>query len=64
MKKKKIVYMQTAEKWKLQYNSNIIPEIISSSGRREDSVKFEHCEQYELKNFLKSKGYQTCPDFN
>ena len=53
---------KTAEKWKVQYNPNITPEMINCTGCREVGVKFEHCEQCEIRNCVKSKGYQTCGD--
>ena len=53
---------QTAEKWKVQYNPNLTPEMINCTGCREAGVKFGHCEQCEIRNCVHSKGYQTCAD--
>ena len=57
-----VLRTQTAEKWKVQYNPNLTPEMINCTGCREAGVKFEHCEQCEIRNCVKSKGYQTCAD--
>jgi hypothetical protein len=54
---------KTAEKWRVQYNaSGITPEMINCTGCREPGVKFAHCEQCEIRNCVKSKGFQTCAD--
>jgi hypothetical protein len=54
---------KTAEKWKVQFNvPDISPEMINCTGCREEGVKFEHCEQCEIRNCVKSKGFKTCAD--
>ena len=53
---------QTAEKWKVQYNADISPEMINCTGCREAGVKFEHCERCEIRICVQSKGFQTCAD--
>jgi Protein of unknown function (DUF3795) len=55
---------QTARKWKVKFNPNITTEMINYTGCREEGVKFEHCEQCEIRNCVHSKGYQTCADCN
>jgi len=55
--------IKTAEKWRIQYNSpNITQEMINCVGCREEGVKIAHCEQCEIRNCVKSKGFQTCAD--
>lgn len=54
---------QTAEKWQTQHNSpEITPEMINCTGCREAGVKFGYCERCEIRNCVKSKGFQTCAD--
>ena len=54
---------QTAEKWKVQHDaSGIKPEMINCTGCREAGVKFSHCDNCEIRNCVKSKGYKTCAD--
>jgi len=54
---------QTAEKWRVQYNAaGITTEMINCTGCRETGVKFGHCETCEIRNCVKSKGFQTCAD--
>ena len=54
---------KTAEKWKIQHNAtSITPEMINCTGCREAGVKFGHCEECEIRNCVKSKGFQTCAD--
>jgi hypothetical protein len=53
---------QTAEKWKVQFNAGITPEMINCTGCREEGVKFSHCSQCEIRNCVKSKGFATCAD--
>jgi len=53
----------TAKKWKSQYNApDISPETINCTGCREAGVKFSHCAQCEIRNCVKSKGFNTCAD--
>lgn len=55
----------TAEKWKSLYNApNITPETINCTGCREAGVKFAHCTQCEIRNCVKSKGFNTCAECN
>jgi len=53
---------QTAEKWKVQYNTNISLEMINCTGCREVGVKFEHCTQCEIRKCAISKNFQTCAE--
>jgi hypothetical protein len=51
----------TAEKWKKMYNaSDLTPEMINCTGCREPGVKFSHCNECEIRNCVKTKGYDTC----
>ena len=54
---------KTAEAWSVQYQApDITPEMINCTGCREPGVKFGHCEVCEIRNCVKSKGFQTCAD--
>ena len=53
---------QTAEKWKVQFGADITPEMINCTGCREAGVKFAHCSECEIRNCVKSKGFETCAD--
>jgi hypothetical protein len=53
---------QTAEKWKVQFSAGITTEMINCTGCREEGVKFSHCSQCEIRNCVKSKGFETCAD--
>ena len=54
---------KTAERWRVQYNApGILPEMINCTGCLEAGVKFAHCEQCEIRNCVKSKGFQTCAE--
>jgi hypothetical protein len=53
---------RTAEQWKVQYNANILPEMINCTGCREPGVKFAHCLECEIRNCAMSLGFQTCAD--
>jgi len=53
---------QTAEKWKVQFSAGITPEMINCTGCREPGVKFAHCNDCEIRNCVKSKGFETCGD--
>ena len=51
----------TAEKWKKMYGaSDLTPEMINCTGCREPGVKFSHCNECEIRNCVKAKGYDTC----
>ena len=54
--------VQTAEKWKTMYNSNITAEMIHCTGCREEGVKLGHCAECKIRNCVISKGYDTCAD--
>ena len=55
--------IKTAEVWKVQYNAQgITPEMINCTGCREPGVKFSHCYQCEIRNCVRSKGFQTCAE--
>jgi hypothetical protein len=53
---------RTAEKWKVAFNPDITPEMINCTGCREPGVKFAHCSECEIRNCVKSKGFETCAD--
>ena len=53
---------QTAEKWKVQFSPDITPQMINCTGCREAGVKFSHCGECEIRNCVKSKGFETCAD--
>ncbi|OIP04384.1 MAG: hypothetical protein AUJ97_02760 [Bacteroidetes bacterium CG2_30_32_10] len=54
---------KTAEKWKVQYNApDISPETINCNGCTEEGIKFAHCNQYEIRNCVISKGFKNCAD--
>jgi hypothetical protein len=54
---------KTAEKWRIQFNSpEISLEMINCTGCREAGAKFGHCEECEIRNCVKSKGFETCGD--
>ena len=53
---------QTAEKWKVQYNAPITPEMINCTGCREPGAKIGHCSQCDIRNCVQSKGFETCAD--
>lgn len=55
---------QTAEKWKVAFNTDITPEMINCTGCREAGVKFSHCAECEIRNCVQSKNFQTCADCN
>ena len=51
----------TAEKWKQMYGAaELTPEMINCTGCREPGVKFSHCNECEIRNCVKAKGYDTC----
>ena len=55
----------TAEKWKQMYGAaDLTPEMINCTGCREPGVKFSHCNECEIRNCVKAKGYDTCRDCN
>ena len=53
---------QTAEKWKVQFSPDITAEMINCTGCREEGAKFAHCGECEIRNCVKSKGFETCAD--
>ena len=53
----------TAEKWRVAFNApGITAEMINCTGCREEGVKFSHCSECEIRNCVKSKGFDTCGD--
>jgi len=51
----------TAEKWRTQFNSSdITTEMINCTGCREEGVKFAHCAVCEIRNCVRTKGFDTC----
>ncbi|MGE5424857.1 MAG: DUF3795 domain-containing protein [Syntrophothermus sp.] len=54
---------QTAEKWRVQYNSpGITAEMINCTGCRQPGAKFSHCSQCQIRKCADEKGYQTCAE--
>jgi hypothetical protein len=54
-----------AEEWKIQYNTaDISPEMINCTECRGDGVIIGHCQHCEIRNCVRSKGFQTCADCN
>ena len=53
---------QTAEKWKVQFSADITAQMINCTGCREVGAKFSHCAECEIRNCVKSFGFQTCAD--
>lgn len=54
---------QTAEKWKVQHGAQeITPEMINCTGCREPGVKFNHCDNCEIRNCVELKDFQSCAD--
>jgi hypothetical protein len=51
----------TADKWKVMFNApGLSYEMINCTGCREEGVKFSHCNECEIRNCAKAKGYSTC----
>ena len=54
---------ETEEKWRVQYNApDISAEMINCTGCREAGAKIRHCEECEIRNCVRPKGFQTCAD--
>lgn len=54
---------QTAEKWKVQHNAaGITPEMINCTGCREEGVKFNHCNNCDIRKCADNKGFRTCAE--
>ncbi len=54
--------VQTAEKWKVQFSPDITSGMINCTGCREPGAKFSHCGECEIRNCVKTKGFETCAD--
>jgi len=53
----------TAEKWRIAYNvPDLTPAMINCTGCREEGVKFSHCDKCEIRNCVKTKGFNTCAE--
>jgi hypothetical protein len=53
----------TAEKWSVAHNApDLVPEMINCTGCREDGVKFNYCNMCEIRNCVKTKGFNSCGD--
>jgi hypothetical protein len=53
----------TAEKWRIAYNASYLSsELITCTGCREEGVKYYRCGDCEIKNCVKTKGFNTCGD--
>ncbi len=51
----------TAEKWSMEFDSkDITAETLYCTGCREAGAKFAYCEFCEIRNCVKSKGFETC----
>ena len=51
----------TAEKWQVAYSaSDLSAAMINCTGCREEGVKFSHCDECEIRNCAKTKGFSTC----
>lgn len=54
---------KTAEKWKVQHNAEgLTPEMINCTGCSEAGVKFNHCEQCEIRKCALANGFKTCAE--
>ena len=54
---------KTAKKWEVQFSIPNLPiEMINCMGCREGGVKFSYCSSCEIRNCVRTKGYQTCGD--
>ena len=54
---------KTAEKWSVEYNSSdITAETLCCTGCRQAGAKFAYCEFCEIRNCVKSKGFETCEE--
>ncbi|OFY60771.1 MAG: hypothetical protein A2V46_09185 [Bacteroidetes bacterium RBG_19FT_COMBO_42_7] len=52
-----------ADKWRVAYNvPGLSYEMINCTGCREEGVKFSHCDECEIRNCVKVKGFNTCGD--
>jgi len=55
----------TAEKWRSAYNAPDLDYImINCTGCRVEGAKFSHCNECEIRNCVKAKGFETCGDCN
>jgi hypothetical protein len=53
----------TAEKWRVAFNATDLSyEMINCTGCREEGVKFSHCTGCQIRNCVKTKGFETCGD--
>lgn len=53
----------TAEKWSVAFNAKDLGmAMINCTGCREEGAKFSHCSLCEIRNCVKSKGFNTCGD--
>jgi len=54
---------KTARKWRVMYNvPTITVESINCMGCRTDGAKIAHCNDCEIRNCAKAKGFETCGD--
>ncbi|HBC79763.1 MAG TPA: hypothetical protein DCZ51_14110 [Bacteroidales bacterium] len=55
----------TAEKWRSAYNApDLDYTMINCTGCRVEGAKFSHCNECEIRNCVKAKGFETCGDCN
>lgn len=53
----------TADKWRVAFNApGLSYEMINCTGCREEGAKFSHCEECEIRNCAKARGFETCGD--
>jgi len=56
---------KTAEKWKVQHNAEgLTPKMINCTGCMEVGVKFNYCEQCEIRKCASANGFKTCAECN
>ena len=51
---------ETAKEWSAMFNAPFTAESINCMGCRTDGVKFAHCNDCEIRNCAKTKGFDTC----
>ncbi len=54
--------IKTAEKWSVQYNTQITPNMINCNGCRQPGAKIGHWDLCEIRKCVVSKNFQTCAE--
>jgi hypothetical protein len=55
----------TADKWRSAFNApGLDYKMINCTGCRVEGTKFSHCNECEIRNCVKAKGFETCGDCN